>query len=153
MTKSGQWTLAPTGKTPWAVAVRGIAAGGRRIEAELELTPPEPVAETERIAAIPPFNPRGSWNAGARPAALRAYECSLFGALIPESVSATADDGAPLVRGTDYEVEPDSGAVGRLTGGRLKEAMPLNFPTRTCRTAWTPCCSARTAPCAASRAR
>ena len=125
MTKSGQWTLAPTGKTPWAVAVRGIAAGGRRIEAELELTPPEPVAETERIAAIPPFNPRGSWNAGARPAALRAYECSLFGALIPESVSATADDGAPLVRGTDYEVEPDSGAVGRLAGGRLKEGDAL----------------------------
>ena len=52
-------------------------------------------------------------------AALIAYECSVQGALLPNSVVVKKADGTLLEAGKDYELEKDWACVARLAGGRI----------------------------------
>jgi len=75
----------------------------------------------ERIDRLPLYNPKAAQYArGAKLAGVRAQECTARHALDPDSlVLRAAPDGAPLVRGNDYEAELTWGCVGRLDGGAI----------------------------------
>ena len=61
----------------------------------------------------------GHWQRGRRLAALIAYECSVQGALLPNSVVVKKADGTLLEAGKDYDLEKDWACVARLAGGRI----------------------------------
>ncbi len=80
----------------------------------------------ERLTALPE-KPKGGWYVGGWQRGLRlkeliACECSVSGALVPESVVVRAADGSVLAEGRDYELEKDWAAVARLAGGRIGPA-------------------------------
>jgi len=89
--------------------------------ASLPVDKPEWHMKMELIPSLPLYNPKGAEYArGAKLSGVRAQECSVRYALDPASlVVRLAVDGAPLVRGKDYEAELTWGCVGRLEGGAI----------------------------------
>lgn len=73
----------------------------------------------ESIANVPVYNPKGNWRKGVYFAAVRAQECSTTSILNEQSVVVKRDTGEALTRGTDYELDPFWGGIGRLEGGAL----------------------------------
>lgn len=105
----------PTRVGDWQVAAEGVTFA----------IAPEPLVQItgERMAALPE-KPKtgwyvGGWQRGTRLKELVAYECSVSGALVPESVVVRAADGTVLTDGRDYELEKSWAAVARLAGGRI----------------------------------
>lgn len=84
------------------------------------ITPPAPIVITGEVHAdLPVYNPKGNWRKGVYLNAVRAQECSSTGLLLESSVVVKRDTGEVLKRGTDYELDPLWGALGRLEGGGL----------------------------------
>ena len=83
----------------------------------------------EKVETLPLFAPGNpGWTKGAALAAVRAAECTVRGALAPESLvvrSAPGPDGAVLERGRDWEADLEWGTIGRLPDGRLPETAPV----------------------------
>lgn len=105
----------PTRVGDWQVEADGVAF----------TIAPEPLVRItgERMVALPE-KPKdgwrtGGWRRGTRLKELIAYECSVAGALVPESVVVRAADGTVLADGRDYELEKTWAAVARLAGGRI----------------------------------
>lgn len=79
------------------------------------------VVVDEECPNLPVYNPEGVlWQKGRVLRGVNACECAVFGALDPESVVVRLTKGGePLVRGVDYEYENESGALGRVEGGKI----------------------------------
>ena len=78
----------------------------------------------EEWRELPVFNPSAnSWSKGRVLRGVNAWECSVFGALDPASVIVRLQStGEVLKRGTDYEFDDSSGAIGRLEGGKISNS-------------------------------
>ena len=101
--------------------------------ADFTVSPPDWVApENEKYDSLPIFNPSGPpWRKAMPLIGVNAYECSVFDALAPESVVVRLEpDVAPLVDGTDYILDPRSGNVGRVKGGKIGEKTPVYISYR-----------------------
>lgn len=95
---------------PWAVSVDGVA---------YPITPTEIVTvAAERIEPLPDFNFKttAGWTKGARLAGVVAAECTVQGALDPESLVVWEGERM-LTRGRDYEADLAAGTVGRMPEG------------------------------------
>ena len=80
------------------------------------------VVSDEKWDSLPVFNPNASpWAKGRVLRGVNACECAVFGALDPVSVVVKLENGEILARGKDYEFDESSGAIGRLSEGRLGE--------------------------------
>ena len=90
---------------------------------EFEIAPPTWLEVTdERWDALPVFNPNASsWAKGRVLRGVNACECAVFGALDPDSVVVKLENGELLTRGSDYEFDNSSGALGRLSEGKIGE--------------------------------
>ena len=79
------------------------------------------IVENEKYSNLPVYNPAAnSWTRGRVLRGVNACECSMFGALDPESVSVKLlPSGETLVRGKDYDFDDSSGALGRLADGKI----------------------------------
>ena len=105
----------------WRVRVTLRLPDGVR-QATLDVPPADVVTVTdERHAPLADFNPQGPpWRKGPPLSGVRAEECSVRGALDPESLVVRDAVGGPaLERGTDYEADLDWGSFGRLPGGGI----------------------------------
>ena len=104
------------------VCVAGVAVGLAAFAARH----PELIASGSERVKLPVWS-GGGWTAGYCPSKIRACECSVSGAILPESVTVTDAAGRELRRGVDFQVEPIWGAVG-LCGAatnRVNELMTL----------------------------
>ena len=137
----GAWAL-------WLLAVAPIAraevprvvaepAGDRRVRVEVTrdgvtargtflLDAPDTVEVVdEKIEPLPPFAPGNpGWTKGAALAAVRAAECTVRGALEPDSLvvrAAPGPDGSLVEKGRDWEADLEWGTLGRLADGRVAE--------------------------------
>lgn len=104
---------------------------------DLEVAPaPLVQVKGEQLGPLPE-KPQGGWRCGGwirgkRLAALIAYECSVQGALRPETLVVRAADGTVFAEGRDYEVEKAWGCVARLAGGRIgaQDAVTADYAYR-----------------------
>lgn len=113
----------------WRVRVAVRLSDGTR-QAVLDVPPAEVVTVAdERHAPLADFNPAGPpWRKGLPLAGVRAEECSVRGALDPESLvvkDAAGPGGRPFLRGTDYQADLDWGSLGRLPGGGIAADQPV----------------------------
>jgi lysophospholipase L1-like esterase len=120
----------------WRVRVTVRLPDGQR-QATLDVPPPDIVTVVdERHATLADFNPAGPpWRKGPPLAGVRAEECSVRGAVDPESVvvkDAAGGSGRVFVRGTDYEADLDWGSFGRLPGGGIGADQPVFASYRYC---------------------
>jgi len=116
---AGDWQVRATVQLP---------EGARH--ATLDVPRPDIVSVVdERHATLTDFNPAGPpWRKGPALAGVRAEECSVRGAVDPESVvvkDAAGAAGRVLVRGTDYEADLDWGSFGRLPDGGIAADQPV----------------------------
>ncbi|MGN0827865.1 MAG: family 43 glycosylhydrolase [Kiritimatiellia bacterium] len=93
-----------------------------------------------RITAEPvrlrPWNPNAWEQArGTHLKALGAQECSVAGAIAPQSVKVSTPDGSICQRGVDWEMDEKLGIVGYLKGGRLEQnpQVLVDYAYRSCR--------------------
>ncbi|MFM8578102.1 MAG: hypothetical protein ACKOCN_04785, partial [Planctomycetaceae bacterium] len=112
----------------WRVRVTVRLPDGDR-QSVIDVRPAEIVTVIdERHAPLGEFNPGGPpWRKGPPLARLRAEECSVRGALDPESLivrDAAGEVGRPFVRGKDYEADLEWGSFGRLPGGGIAADQP-----------------------------
>lgn len=121
---TGDWQVEITAARP---------AGGERIAATIAVPPPSFVnVKAEKCARLPVFNPKGNdWRGDFVLYGLRAQECSATGLLDAASVQVygVKDDSRLYERGTDYDVNPKSGALGRLAHGRIRpnDTVAVNY--------------------------
>jgi len=91
--------------------------------------PPLVTVEAEKYATLPEFQPKmAGWRKGAPLLGVKAQECTSTGLLDPASLtvrSGPKPDATRYERGTDYEVEPLWGTVGRLPAGRIAAKQPV----------------------------
>lgn len=84
--------------------------------------PPVPTVSVKGVAIgkLPDFDAKAAgWKRGAALPALRAQECTVRYALVPDSVAVTTADGAALGMGQDVQVDGEWGCLGRLPDGKL----------------------------------
>ena len=113
MSVAGDWQV--------KIAVDGVSS-------TLTVEPAEQIyVENEKIGALPVYNPKAAQYArGHKLAGVRAKECTVRHAMVPESlVVCSTPGGKPLVRGKDYEAELTWGCVGRLEGGVVGVSTPV----------------------------
>ena len=97
----------------------------------LEVTPPDIVTvAAEKYGKLPDFNPKawGGWQKGVALIGLKAAECTVKGALDPESLVVCDGADATAVtfeKGKDYNADTEWGGVGRLPEGRIKADRPV----------------------------
>ena len=112
-----RWELAGD----WAVAM--LDGHGKR--QEFPIAPPKrfQVRDEKAAAGLPERQPTSDgWLLGLPLQGVRAEECTVPGALLPESLvvkSSPGSDGDLFVRGRDYEVDSTWGTVWRLPEGKL----------------------------------
>jgi lysophospholipase L1-like esterase len=97
--------------------------------AVFEISPVEIVkVENESIENLPVFNPNtAGYACGTALKGVKAQECSVAGALIPNSLLVKGKNNAtPYLRGKDYEVNEEWGTVGRLEGGDIGVDTPVS---------------------------
>jgi len=83
-------------------------------------TVPTVTVQGATIGKLPDYDAKASgWRRGAPLPALRAQECTVRFALVPESVKVTTADGAALAMGQDVQVDGEWGCLGRLPDGTL----------------------------------
>ncbi len=89
-----------------------------------EIQKPTVISVTdEKYASLPLFNEKGpSWRKAQPLKGVAAFECCVFDALVPGSVTLQLEDGTILEDGKDYKLDVRSGNVGRLEGGKLAES-------------------------------
>ncbi len=119
---AGQDSLEIEITDPWGIAV----TIGNRTES-LFLDPQEYISiVNERYDSLPLFNTNAAgWNMGVRLNGVIAYECTVFGALLPGTTVSLEPNGVPLSRGIDYEINEDDGCIGRLEGGVIDSQTPV----------------------------
>ena len=84
---------------PWAIEVGGIMASGEPVNASISVVAPQPIRVTsERHGNVPLFQEQ-KWLSGCRFEQLKANECSLSYALLPDSVIIESADGKPFRNG------------------------------------------------------
>jgi len=96
----------------------------------LAVDPPQRVVVAdERHDVLPVFNgKRSGWGQGERLNGVRAFECGVRFALEASSVKiCSASDGRELVRGVDYEINPEWGSVGWVSKKRDCGAVLVNY--------------------------
>ncbi len=101
-----------------------VTWGGRTTRVAVQ--PPTPVAVTgERHGGLNPYRADGGgWTRGTAPRGIKAQECTVRNALVPDSLVVRM--GAVVYqRGRDYELTPDWGTVGRLPDGELREGQDV----------------------------
>jgi len=108
----------------WTVSV--ALPGNKTVRADLEINKPDIVTVVdEKYDKFPDFNakiPEG-WRQGVRLNGVIAEECTIDGALDPESLVVRNAQGATAAvfkQGVDYDVNLQWGAVGRLPQGGIK---------------------------------
>jgi len=81
----------------------------------------------EKYDTLALYNPNGpEWHRATVLNGTQAQECSIQGALLPETVIVRlTPDGEPLVNGTDYQLDGPNGNVGRLEGGNIPADAPV----------------------------
>ncbi|MFN7924608.1 MAG: SGNH/GDSL hydrolase family protein [Bryobacteraceae bacterium] len=84
----------------------------------------------ERYEKLPDFNAntRAGWTKGARLTGVGAEECTVQGALDPDSLvvrEGPAPESRVFHRGVDYEADLGAGTVGRLPGGTISAEQPV----------------------------
>ncbi len=113
-----------------ATSVEATLIGDRTLQViyegkTYEFKAPEPTwvtVEGEIYSNLPLFNNQApSWAKGLGLKGVKAYECSVFGALDVNSFSLALPDGSLLKRGVDYELDDASGCLGRLDGGCVSQ--------------------------------
>lgn len=92
------------------------------------IQPPTPTAVTgERHGGLRPYRADGGgWTRGTAPLGIKAQECTVRNALVPDSLVVRTGD-LVLRRGRDYELTPDWGTVGRLPDGELREGQGVTL--------------------------
>lgn len=107
-----------------------VSANG--VKASFDIEPAATLkAEGERVQKLPLYNPKawGGWQKGYALKKLKAQECAVKGILDPLSVK-VADAANPetvFVKGKDYALESDWGAVGRLAEGAIGESQAVSI--------------------------
>ena len=118
----------------WTVSV--TVPGTSPVTAELKVPGPDIVSVThEKYHKLPDFDAktRAGWRKGVRLKGVIAAECTVEGALDPESlvVRAGPEAGAATFRkGVDYEADLLSGSVGRLPKGGIAANQPVYIDYR-----------------------
>ncbi len=89
----------------------------------LTLCPPSPVDVTDEVyEQLPEFNQNACpWAKGIPLKGVAAYECSLTGAFVAESIRVETLTGELLNAEQDYEIDSLWGLIGRLPQGRIAE--------------------------------
>lgn len=113
----------------WTVEVRGAAgraADGRVAIGRLGVVP----VTAERYEKLPDFDfkTNAGWRKGVRLTGVRAEECTVQGALDPESLvvrDAPGPGAQEFRRGVDFEADLDAGTVGRVPGGGIGAGQPV----------------------------
>ena len=126
----GLAALVLSASNSWAASVEATLIGERTLQViyegkTYEFKVPEPTwvtVEDETYSNLPLFNEQApSWAKGIGLKGVKAFECSVFGALDENSFSLTLSDGSVLKRGVDYELDNSSGCLGRLEGGCVSQ--------------------------------
>lgn len=96
-------------------------------EQTFQIAPPEVITvKDEYYPSLPEFAPLWGWNDGVALIQVRAAECTLSGALIPESVVVTSPDhGTVYEAGKDYNFNPEWGSLGRIKDGAIRGDQPV----------------------------
>ncbi len=108
-----------------------IEASAAGIKGSFEIEPAATVkVDGERVQKLPLFNPKawGGWQKGYAFKGVKAQECAVKGAIDPLSVKVAdaANPSTVFVKGKDYELEGDWGAVGRLADGSIGESQAVD---------------------------
>jgi hypothetical protein len=103
---------------PWQVSVSGTV---------VEVPKPDLVTvREERYPKLAEFNAKAApWTKGTRLNGVIAAECTVEGALDPESLVVRAIGGAAFQRGVDYDADLAAGTLGRLAGGAIGAEQPV----------------------------
>ncbi|MFN7939911.1 MAG: SGNH/GDSL hydrolase family protein [Bryobacteraceae bacterium] len=138
------WRIASALLALWASANMGLTAADIRIggnwtvavsipggaAAQITIAKPDIVGLTnERYEKLPDFDAKmAPWRKGLRLNGVVAEECTVQGALDPESL--VVRDGASasaktFQRGVDYEADLAAGTVGRVAGGAIAADQPV----------------------------
>lgn len=117
----------------WTVSVTVPAA--QPLAGELTIPGPDIVTVAiEEYDRLPDFDAQAApWRKGVRLRGVIAEECTVEGALDPESLAVRAgfEAGATTFRqGIDYEADLASGTVGRLPQGAIGPAQPVSISYR-----------------------
>jgi hypothetical protein len=105
----------------WSVAVELPES-----RAIIEVPQPDLVTVTnESYAQLPEFNGKitAGWRKGARLTGVIAEECTMQGALDPDSLvirDGPGPDAVTFKKGADYDADLDAGTVGTLPGSRIR---------------------------------
>ena len=126
-----------TAAEPASVRITGdwsiqVAYDGKT--ADFAIDPPDWHTPTdEKYDALPIFNPAGPpWRKAMPLQGVNAQECCVFDALVPDSVVVrlAPGDSAPLAAETDYLLDPRSGNIGRVEGGKIAADTPVYITYR-----------------------
>lgn len=103
---------------PWEISAAGT---------QIKVSRPDIVTVTgERYPKLAVFNPRAAaWTKGTRLKGVIAAECTVEGALDPDSLVVRGTGGETFRRGVDYDADLEAGAIGRLAGGNIGEDQPV----------------------------
>ncbi len=103
---------------PWRVSVSGTL---------LEISKPDIVTVVdERYPGLAEFNPKAAaWTKGTRLKGVIAEECTVEGALDPDSLVVRDAGAAIFKKGVDYDADLNAGALGRLAGGAIGADQPV----------------------------
>ena len=118
----------------WTVLVR--IPGPAAVEAELKISRPDIVKiDHEKHNRLPVYNAgtRAGWRRGVRLRGVIAAECTVDGALDPESVvirTGPEPRATTFQKGIDYEADLAAGTVGRLPDGKIAPDQPVYIDYR-----------------------
>ncbi len=112
----------------WRISV---SVPGKGLKADFDIKPSEPVKVTdEKYPSLPDFNSKawGGWQKGVALKGLKAQECTVKGALDPQSLKIRQKQDDPnesFAKGTDFDGDLDWGGIGRLPTGKIKAGEPV----------------------------
>ncbi|HCE42062.1 MAG TPA: hypothetical protein DET40_00755 [Lentisphaeria bacterium] len=112
----------------WKISV---SVPGKGLKADFNISPTEPVKVlNEKYPSLPDFNPKawGGWQKGVALKGVKAQECTVKGALDPQSLKITQGEaGESFAKGADYDADLEWGGVGRLPAGKIKAGVPVSI--------------------------
>ncbi len=112
----------------WKISV-SVPSKGLKSDFTIGQTAPVKVSD-ENYPSLPDFNPKawGGWQKGVALKGLKAQECTVKGALDPQSLKITQEGaGETFAKGADFDADLDWGGVGRLAAGKIKAGKPVSI--------------------------
>lgn len=105
--------------------------------ASFKIAPPSLVSvNNEEHKSLDAFKTDGRWLAGSKCCQTAAVECSVPGAIDPNSIHVkSSPDGPEFAIDKDYKIEPMWGEIGRVDGGSISANTPvwIDYTYHTCR--------------------